>query len=92
MSPFVSIVDKAVVQRAAGTHSVLQSGLESVTTIIRKPFAYVKSPTFLMMWTVYAATYTTGKAPTFGHCERIPSFAKINLFQQTVRKLFLSMK
>ena len=64
MSPFVSIVDKAVVQRAAGTHSILQSGLESLATIIRNPFAYVKSPTFLMMWTVYAATYTTGKVLT----------------------------
>lgn len=59
MSPFVSIIDKSVVQRAAGTHSILQSGLESMTSILRNPYAYIKSPTFLMMWAVYAATYST---------------------------------
>ena len=63
LSPFVSIIDKSVVQKAAGTHTILQSGLESMTNIIRNPYAYVKSPTFLMMWAVYAATYTTGE-----HC------------------------
>ena len=61
MSPFVSIIDKSVVQRAAGTHSILQSGLESMTSILRNPYAYIKSPTFLMMWAVYAATYSTGE-------------------------------
>ncbi len=61
VAPFMSIIDKAIVQRAAGTHTVLQSSIQSITSIVRNPVSFVKSPMFLMMWSVYAATYTTGK-------------------------------
>ena len=57
----MTTVDKAIVQRAAGTHTILQSCVESLTSIFRNPVGYVKSPMFLMMWGVYASTYTTGK-------------------------------
>lgn len=56
-SPFLTVIDKALVQKSAGTHSVVGSMLGSVTSMVRNPVAYVKSPTFLWMWTVYAATY-----------------------------------
>lgn len=59
IAPFMSVIDKSIVQRAAGTHSIVQSCTESVTTIARKPVTFLKSPMFLMMWGVYAATYTT---------------------------------
>lgn len=61
IAPFMSVIDKSVVQRAAGTHTIIQSCVESVTTIVRNPASFVKSPMFVMMWGVYAATYTTGK-------------------------------
>ncbi len=61
LSPFMSVIDKSIVQRAAGTHTVLQSCTQSVKTMVRNPISFVKSPMFLMMWGVYAATYSTGK-------------------------------
>ena len=62
ITPFMSIIDKSIVQRAAGTHTILQSSVESILSITRHPISYVKSPMFLMMWGVYAATYTTGES------------------------------
>jgi hypothetical protein len=59
VAPFLTVVDKAIVQRAAGTHSLWISGLETLGTIARNPIRFIKSPTFLWMWGVYAATYST---------------------------------
>jgi len=59
ITPFMVIIDKAIVQRAAGTHTILRSSAESFSSMIYNPYRIVKSPTFLMMWTVYAATYST---------------------------------
>lgn len=59
VSPFLVFIDKAVVQKAAGTHTISRSVMESFTTMVRNPVSYVKSPTFLMMWGVYLATYST---------------------------------
>jgi len=65
VSPFLSMIDKSIVQRAAGTHTVVQSCIESGVSLIRNPYNYVKSPMFLMMWGVYAATYSTGNLSSF---------------------------
>jgi hypothetical protein len=59
VAPFLTIVDKAIVQRAAGSHSLWTSGLETMGVIARNPMKYIKSPTFLLMWGVYASTYST---------------------------------
>ena len=61
IAPCISIIDKSVVQRAAGTHTVLQSCAQSMKEMIRNPRNFVKSPMFLMMWGVYASTYITGE-------------------------------
>eukprot|EP00547_Thalassionema_nitzschioides_P015492 CAMPEP_0194242264 /NCGR_PEP_ID=MMETSP0158-20130606/7853_1 /TAXON_ID=33649 /ORGANISM="Thalassionema nitzschioides, Strain L26-B" /LENGTH=351 /DNA_ID=CAMNT_0038977313 /DNA_START=73 /DNA_END=1124 /DNA_ORIENTATION=- len=58
-SPFLVAIDKAVVQKTAGTHSISRSVMESVTSMVRNPVSFVRSPTFLMMWGVYLATYST---------------------------------
>eukprot|EP00592_Proboscia_alata_P027328 CAMPEP_0194443350 /NCGR_PEP_ID=MMETSP0176-20130528/126652_1 /TAXON_ID=216777 /ORGANISM="Proboscia alata, Strain PI-D3" /LENGTH=345 /DNA_ID=CAMNT_0039269579 /DNA_START=82 /DNA_END=1119 /DNA_ORIENTATION=- len=58
-SPFVTVIDKAIIQKAAGTHGILQSSLNSIVNIARNPGNYVKSPMFLIMWGVYASTYCT---------------------------------
>jgi len=55
----MSTIDKAIVQKAAGTHSMTQSCVESVRNMVRHPISFVRSPTFLMMWGVYASTYCT---------------------------------
>jgi hypothetical protein len=62
VAPFIGVVDKAIVQRAAGTHSMVGSGIESISNMARNPIAYIKSPTFLLMWGVYAATYSTANS------------------------------
>jgi hypothetical protein len=59
IAPFMSIIDKSIVQNAAGTHTIVQSCAESISTIFRNPVSFVKSPMFLMMWGVYAATYSS---------------------------------
>ena len=60
VSPVMSVIDKSIVQRAAGTHTIMSSAASSVASMVQNPTAFVKSPAFLMMWGVYAATYTTG--------------------------------
>jgi hypothetical protein len=59
ISPFTSIIDKAIVEQAAGKHAIGSSLAMSLSTMLRSPTTFLKSPTFLLMWGVYAATYTT---------------------------------
>lgn len=61
VSPILSVIDKAIVQKAAGTHSILQSSLDTTVNIARNPGNFIKSPVFLAMWGVYAATYSIGE-------------------------------
>jgi hypothetical protein len=60
--PFLTVVDTAIVRKAAGTHTLLSSASDSLKTMVRSPTAYVKSPVFLFMWAVYAATYSTANS------------------------------
>mmetsp|Transcript_4033 Transcript_4033/g.6342 ORF Transcript_4033/g.6342 Transcript_4033/m.6342 type:complete len:443 (+) Transcript_4033:219-1547(+) len=62
VSPFLTVVDKAIVESAAGTRTLLSSGMGSVQSMVRNPVQYLKSPTFLLMWAVYSATYTTANS------------------------------
>lgn len=62
IAPFIAVVDKAIVQRAAGTHTMMASGFVSLSGMARNPGAYVRSSTFLLMWGVYAATYSTANS------------------------------
>jgi hypothetical protein len=57
-SPFLTVIDKAVVQRAAGSHTILKSAQLSVSSMISNPAMYLRSPTFLWMWATYASTYS----------------------------------
>jgi hypothetical protein len=59
ISPFTSIIDKAIVEQAAGKRTISSSIALSLSPMLRNPVTFLKSPTFLLMWAVYAATYTT---------------------------------
>jgi len=72
VSPFLTVVDKAIVESTAGTNSVISSAANSLKSMARNPIGYVKSPTFLLMWAVYSATYTT--ANTFKTLEEHSSY------------------
>lgn len=62
VAPFLTVVDKAIVESAAGSRTLIESGVESLRGIFQNPKQYFKSPTFLMMWGVYAATYSTANS------------------------------
>lgn len=62
MAPFLTIVDKAIAQRAAGTHTLAQSGAITVQSMMSKPAAFLRNPAFLYVWAVYASTYTTANS------------------------------
>jgi hypothetical protein len=62
IAPFLTVVDKALVQRSVGSHTIWSSGRESVIAMVQKPVAYFKSPTFLWMWATYALTYSAANS------------------------------
>lgn len=62
VSPFVSIVDKAIVERTSAKKPILKSMWNTTSQIVRDPKAYLKSPLFLMMWFVYGSTYVTANS------------------------------
>ncbi|CAJ1893794.1 unnamed protein product [Cylindrotheca closterium] len=59
IAPILTIIDKAVVQSASGTHTLARSTLESMQGMLTNPIKTVKSPAFLLVWGVYAGTYST---------------------------------
>ena len=59
ISPILTIIDKAIVQSAAGTHTLARSTIESLQMMVTNPIKTVRSPAFLLVWGVYAGTYTT---------------------------------
>eukprot|EP00529_Nitzschia_sp_RCC80_P028338 CAMPEP_0113462776 /NCGR_PEP_ID=MMETSP0014_2-20120614/12286_1 /TAXON_ID=2857 /ORGANISM="Nitzschia sp." /LENGTH=260 /DNA_ID=CAMNT_0000354689 /DNA_START=8 /DNA_END=788 /DNA_ORIENTATION=+ /assembly_acc=CAM_ASM_000159 len=62
VAPFLTVVDKAIVESSAGTKTLVRSGVDSIRSMVQNPVSYVKSPTFLLMWSVYAATYATANS------------------------------
>ena len=85
VAPFMTTVDKAIVQRAAGTHTIVSSVTESTRMMLSNPVSFVKSPVFLMMWGVYAATYCTANCiKTVNEHYRVDSTnSKMTLFVGT---------
>eukprot|EP00520_Triparma_pacifica_P018813 CAMPEP_0118632598 /NCGR_PEP_ID=MMETSP0785-20121206/532_1 /TAXON_ID=91992 /ORGANISM="Bolidomonas pacifica, Strain CCMP 1866" /LENGTH=318 /DNA_ID=CAMNT_0006523383 /DNA_START=193 /DNA_END=1146 /DNA_ORIENTATION=+ len=57
VAPFMTVIDKAIVEVASGSNTIIKSSLASVRSIISSPVSYVKSPMFLAMWATYASTY-----------------------------------
>ena len=55
-TPFVSIIDKAVVESTAKSISLKKSVKDGFKQLI-KPSKFIRSPQFLMVWGVYSATY-----------------------------------
>jgi hypothetical protein len=57
VAPIVSVVDKAIFSNASGKASFTESFKESAMLVARKPVQFLKGPSFLWIWAVYAATY-----------------------------------
>lgn len=62
MAPFLSVVDKAISQRATGSHTLMSSCLHSIRSMASNPITFARNPVFLWCWTVYAATYTAANS------------------------------
>lgn len=59
VAPLLAVIDKAIVQSAAGSHTLIQSGIQSMKEIRRKPLPFLRSKPFLLIWGVYGATFST---------------------------------
>lgn len=57
VAPFMTVIDKAIVEVASGSSTIVNSSLRSIRSILSSPISYVKSPMFLAMWATYASTY-----------------------------------
>lgn len=62
VSPFLTVVDKAIVESTNGSRTILRSGLDSIRYMARNPVEYIRSPTFLLMSLVYGCTYATANS------------------------------
>ena len=62
VAPALAVIDKALVQRANGSHTLLQSALSTTQYMIRHPIQYMKSPTLLWLWGTYACTYAAANS------------------------------
>ena len=62
VAPCMTVIDKAIVESAAGTRTILSSSLSSLKSMSAKPLPYLKSPMFLMMWATYGLTYATANS------------------------------
>jgi hypothetical protein len=59
IAPVLTVIDQAIVQSAAGTHSYMQSIRTSVSNLLLRPTEYIRSPAFLWIWSTYIITYST---------------------------------
>jgi len=62
VAPFISVIDKAIVESASGSKTLVRSGLDSISNIIRNPVGFARSPMFLVMWGTYAVTYNVANS------------------------------
>ena len=53
VAPAISILDQAIVQNASGTKTLSASLKDSVTSMVKRPATFVRSPAFLLLWGVY---------------------------------------
>lgn len=57
VSPFVSIIDKAITQNASGAMTLWKSLQNSIKNIFHSPIKFTKSPEFRWIFFVYSMTY-----------------------------------
>ena len=62
MAPFLSVVDRAISERAAGSKTIMSSCLYSLRSMVANPVAFARNPVFLWCWAVYGSTYTTANS------------------------------
>lgn len=56
VSPFVSIVDRAIIQSASGTAGIKASVMQGLRVMVTKPALFSARPDFICTFSLYAAT------------------------------------
>ncbi|KAL7751324.1 hypothetical protein RI367_003184 [Sorochytrium milnesiophthora] len=59
VSPFISIVDKAIIANASGAQKLGDCLREGFSMLFRRPLTFARQPSFLLVWIVYTGTYIT---------------------------------
>ncbi|PGG97567.1 hypothetical protein GX51_07262 [Blastomyces parvus] len=57
--PIITIIDKAIIEKAAKGLPILQSLKSSLVTIVKRPHSFFISTPFLLIYTLYGSTYLT---------------------------------
>ncbi|CAM9811544.1 unnamed protein product [Ascophyllum nodosum] len=69
VSPFITIVDRSIIQNASGTKRMGDSVRAGFKELFLRPHVFLRRPEFFMIWGVYASTYTAANAVVTS-CER----------------------
>lgn len=59
VAPVITIIDRAIVQKAATSASISSSLLAAATTAVRRPHRFITSRPFLLIFSLYYSTYFT---------------------------------
>jgi len=78
-APIIMMIDKAVVQKASGTFTIMASLKETSLTLIKNPIKFIFKKEFMWIWFVYGSTYMTANS--------IDSLCKINHYNDVLPKL-----
>ncbi|KAG5182598.1 hypothetical protein JKP88DRAFT_220970 [Tribonema minus] len=62
VSPFITIVDRSIIQNASGVMQMGDSIRAGIKELVMRPHVFLRRPEFLMIFGVYSATYTTANA------------------------------
>jgi len=57
VSPFVSIIDKAITTNASGIEPLVPAVKNGLKTFLFRPIYFLKQPSFLFIWGVFSSTY-----------------------------------
>jgi len=57
VSPFVSIIDKAITTNASGVEPLVPAVKNGLKTMLFRPIYFLKQPSFLLIWGVFSSTY-----------------------------------
>ncbi|OAX82138.1 hypothetical protein ACJ72_03508 [Emergomyces africanus] len=81
--PIITIIDKAIIEKAAKGLPIVQSLKSSLIAIVKRPHGFLISTPFLLIYTLYGSTYLTANIidtvtstmddRTFGHVSAGPA-------------------
>jgi hypothetical protein len=59
VAPAISIIDKSIIANASGRQPLLEGIVAGFKTLFTRPGYFVRQPSFIWIWGVYAGTYIT---------------------------------